>query len=235
MRAFWILPNRDQGDVVLANDGRRTVPLKEILPPETRPDGFSHGVPTELLERCGVERREQILFAQRFPRWSGDEQLAAVFAPAGVDASGRVVHIGLLFLLAADERPDFDVPVTGLSADDRPHASALIRRMSALESRDPWVASVRELLELPGPSGPATNVELTRSVTPFEALYELHGGGLVKARRQLSPGYALVLSTFIAVLGACLFAFVERCEDVPKHGERILETSWSGAVTWHFS
>lgn len=67
MRAYWILPNRDQKDEVPASDGETIRPLREILDPKLRPEGFSHGVPTELLEKCGPQAFAQILFAQRFP------------------------------------------------------------------------------------------------------------------------------------------------------------------------
>jgi hypothetical protein len=98
MRSWWILPNRGQKDDILASDGERILPLRQILDPKLRPDGFSHGVPTELLEKCGPKAFEQILFAQRFPGWNGDKQLFSVSTPAGIDSSGRVVHLGLLFI-----------------------------------------------------------------------------------------------------------------------------------------
>jgi hypothetical protein len=61
-----MLPNRKQGDEVPASDGHRAFPLREFLDPALRPLGFSPGVPSELLERCGPEG-SPILFAQRFP------------------------------------------------------------------------------------------------------------------------------------------------------------------------
>jgi hypothetical protein len=71
MRAYWILPNRDQKDDILASDGKTILPLRQILDPKLRPEGFSHGVPTELLEKCGPKAFTEILFAQRFPAWLG--------------------------------------------------------------------------------------------------------------------------------------------------------------------
>ena len=50
MPAYWILPNRDQKDEIPASDGETILPLRQILDPKLRPAGFSHGVPTELLE-----------------------------------------------------------------------------------------------------------------------------------------------------------------------------------------
>ena len=187
MRAYWILPNRDQGDVVLASDGERTVPLRQILDPELRPDGFSHGIPTEVLETCGPAGLDEVLFAQCFPAGSDGTRLASVFTPAGVDSSGRVVHLGLLYFLGPGERPDFALPYARLPPDDRAHASALISRMTDRGRGDPWAASVHELFGLPRLPGPATNVELTRSVTPFHALYALGRGGLTKISRSIAP------------------------------------------------
>src|ERR1019366_677604 len=71
VRAYWILPNRDQGDETLASDGKTILPLRQILDPTLRPEGFSHGVPTELLEKCGPKASGNILFAQRFTGWNG--------------------------------------------------------------------------------------------------------------------------------------------------------------------
>ena len=95
MQAYWILPNREQGDEILANDGKHAVPLRQILDPKFRPQGFSHGVPTELLEKCGPKGYSEVLFAQRFLGWNGDKRIFSVLSTAGVDSSGRVVHIGL--------------------------------------------------------------------------------------------------------------------------------------------
>jgi hypothetical protein len=179
MRAYWILPNRDQGDEILASDGDAIVPLRRILEPKLRPEGLSHGVPTELLEKCGKEQYSEILFAQRFPGWNGDKELFSLSTTAGVDTSGRVVHIGQLFVLGRGERPAFDLPCTGLPEEDAACARALIRRMTSATG-DPWVTSVRELLELPPTFGPATNVALDRSVVEFHSLYVLGPGGLKK-------------------------------------------------------
>ena len=50
---------------------RRSCRSRQVLDPKLRPDGFSHGVPTELLEKCGPQAFADILFAQRFPDWKG--------------------------------------------------------------------------------------------------------------------------------------------------------------------
>jgi hypothetical protein len=71
MRVYWILPNRDQEDDILASDGGKTIPLREILDPKLRPDGFAPGVPAELLEKVGRKALAEILFAQRSPPGRG--------------------------------------------------------------------------------------------------------------------------------------------------------------------
>jgi len=86
--------------------------------PEAAPDGFAHGVPTELLEKCGPKAQEEILFAQRFPGWNGDKTIFCLSSLAGIDSSGRAVHLGLLFILEPGERPQFDLPSSGLSKED---------------------------------------------------------------------------------------------------------------------
>jgi hypothetical protein len=169
MRTYWILPNRDQKDDILASDGEETIPFRQILDPKLRPEGFSHGVPAELLEKCGPKAFAEILFAQRFPNWNGDGQLFSVSTPAGLDSSGRVVHLGLLFMLEPHERPRFELPYTGLSEEDQASASVLIRRMTSPGSGDSWAQSVCDLSELPFGSRPATNVALDRSVVRFSS------------------------------------------------------------------
>ena len=131
MRAYWILPNRGQKDDLLASDGEKIIPFRQILDPKLRPKGFSHGVPAELLEKSGPQAFAEILFAQRFPAWDGDRQLFSVSTPAGLDSSGRVVHLGLLFLLEPYERPQFELPYASLSKEDRPYAKGLIHRIAA--------------------------------------------------------------------------------------------------------
>jgi len=197
MRAYWILPNRDQGDEILASDGRTLLPLRQVLDPKLRPEGFSNGVPTELLERCGPRGHGDILFAQRFPGWNGGRELFSVSSTAGLDSSGRVVHIGLLFVLEADERPRFELSCSGLSAEDQACANALMRRLNAAASKDVWVRSVQDLLELPAESGPATNVALDRSVAPLHAPYVLGAGGRLRKvsnrMKWLKAGFILLL------------------------------------------
>jgi len=183
MKAWWILPNRDQRDDILASDGFTVRPLKEVLDPTRRPGGFSHGVPNELIQRCGLEAVSKILFAQKFPCWEGNKQLFFISTPAGIDSSGRVVHLGVLFILDAQERPRFDMPYVGLSSEDQAYARTLIHRMTSPAQDDFWVRSVRELAELPATSGPATNIALQRSVVPFLSLYDIGPGGLTRKSR----------------------------------------------------
>jgi hypothetical protein len=204
MRAYWILPNRDQRDDVLASDGVKVMPLRQVLDPKLRPAGFSHGVPTELLE--GQRPLADVLFAQRFPDYDGGKQLFVVSAPAGVDASGRVVHLGLLFILEPRERPRFDLPYTGLSAGDQPYAQALLHRLASPEPGDAWAQSVWDLAALVSSAGPATNVELQRSSVRFHSLYAVGPAGLarkVTARARLHRSAMLVL-VLVAIAGIWL-------------------------------
>jgi hypothetical protein len=228
MRVYWILPNRDQEDDILASDGEKTIPLREILDPKLRPDGFAPGVPAELLEKVGRKALAEILFAQRFPAWEGDQQLFSVSTPAGLDSSGRVVHLSLLFLLEPYERPEFELPYASLSKEDRPYAKALILRITAPKGDDLWAQSVRDLSELRHLGRPATNVALDRSVVPFDSLYVAGPRGLVKkaASRRKSRRTVIVFLILFAVVGAWLS--VRACEQSSRPAVH------AGAVTWHF-
>jgi hypothetical protein len=230
MRAYWILPNRDQRDDILASDGETILPLRQILDPKLRPEGFSHGVPTELLEKCGPKDFAEILFAQRFPDWDGDKQLFSVSTTAGLDSSGRVVHLGLLFILEPRERPRFELPYAGLSEEDQAYASALIRRMTSSDRGDSWAQSVHDLSELKSGSRPATNVALDRSVVRFYSLYVVGpGGGLTKkALHWRNPRMtAIILLILCAVVGVWLS--VRACEQSSRSAVQ------TGVVTWRFN
>jgi hypothetical protein len=229
MRTYWILPNRDQKDDILANDGEKTIPFRQILDPKRRPEGFSHGVPAELLEKCGRKAFAEILFAQRFPAWNGDKQLFSVSTTAGLDSSGRVVHLGLLFLLEPNERPKFELRYAGLCKEDRPYAQDLLHRLASHGGGDPWAQSVRDLSELRTGRRPATNVALNRSVVPFDSLYVAGPGGLIKktACRSLSRRTAIVFLILFAVVGVWLS--VRACEQSSRRGVH------AGVVTWHFN
>jgi len=229
MQAYWILPNRDQKDDLLASDGERIIPLRQVLEPRRRPEGFSHGVPTELLEKCGPKLLPRILFAQRFPEWNAGKQLFAVSTPAGVDSSGRLVHLGMLFILDAHESPSFDLSYAALPQEEQPHARALLQRVTSPQRDDSWAQSVRELIELAARRGPATNVELQRSVVPFYSLYAVGPGGLTKKRttwRKLLPGSTIILLV-LAALGICLG--YRGCQ----HSTRPLVCD--GGAIWRFS
>jgi hypothetical protein len=229
MRAYWILPNRDQSDAILASDGETVRPLRQILDPKLRPEGFSHGVPTELLEKCGPKGLAEILFAQRFSGWNQDKQLFSVSTPAGLDASGRVVHLGLLFILEPHERPRFDLPYAGLSKEDQAYARVLIHRMTASRRGDAWAQSVRDLIDLTSDSRPATNVALDRSVTRFYSPYVVGpGGSIKKAVNWRKPGTSVsILLILFAVVGVCLS--IRACEQFSRRAVQ------NGAVTWHFN
>jgi hypothetical protein len=207
MRAYWILPNRDQNDDTLASDGETIVPLKQILDPKLRPDGFSHGIPTELLEKWGQKAFAEILFAQRFSGWKGDRQLFTVSSTAGLDSSGRVVHLGLLFILEPHEHPGFELPYAGLSKEDQAYASALIHRMTSLRRGDSWAQSVRDLSELPPGRRPATNVALDRSVIRFDSLYVVGRRGLTRktaGRIRAWPRVVIILLIVFVVVSLLL-------------------------------
>jgi hypothetical protein len=228
MRAYWILPNRDQSDAILASDGESILPLRQILDPKLRPEGFSHGVPTELLEKCGPKAQTEILFAQRFPRWNGDKKIFSISSVAGLDSSGRVVHLGLLFILEPDERPKFELPHEGLSKEDRVYASALIQRMTSSRRNDIWAQSVRDLIELRSDRQPATNVALDRSVVRFHSLYAVgRGGSIKKLHWRKSHTTAIALLILFTVVGVCLS--VRACEQSSRPAVHM------GVVTWHFS
>ena len=239
MRAYWILPNRDQKDEISASDGETILPLRQILDPTLLPEGFSHGVPTEILEKCGPKELSEILFAQRFPNWCGNQQLFCVSTPAGLDSSGRVVHLGLLFILEPDERPRFDLPYSSLSKEDKPYASALIRRMPSAGRGDTWAQSVRELSELPHARRPATNVALDRSVARFDSLYVIGPGGLTKKaahRRRWHITAAIVLLCLLVAAGVSLCMQVKRSPVALRHGEEPSRPAvQTGVVTWRFN
>jgi len=226
MQAYWILPNRDQKDDILASDGETTVPLRQILDPKLRPEGFSHGVPTELLEKCAPKAFAEILFAQRFPHWNGDKQLFSVSTPAGLDSSGRVVHLGLLFILEPRERPRFELPYASLSEEDQTYASALIHRMTSSGRGDSWAQSVRDLSELRSDNRPATNVALDRSVVRFRSLYVVGPGGLTKkSPNWRKPRTTAIISLILfAVVGAWLS--VRACEPSSRQAARTGEAAW---------
>lgn len=208
MQAYWILPNREQRDDVQASDGKTILPLKEVLDPKTRPPGFSHGVPAELLEECEPDQTGEILFAQKFPEWDGGKQLFSVSTPAGADASGRVVYLGLLFILEAAENPKFDVPYAGLPHAEQSYARALLERLASPRLDDLWACSVHELIEVPSRKGAATNIALQRSVIPFYSLYAADNctlmGRLASRSRSRVPALALVI--LLAVVGGWVWA-----------------------------
>ena len=205
MRAYWILPNREQRDDVLACDGKTNVPLKEVLDPRTRPTGFSHGVPAEVLRDCEPERIGEILFAQRFPEWGGGKQLFSVSTPAGSDASGRVVSLGLLLILEAGESARFDIGYAGLPHSEQGYARALLERIAAPRHDDLWARSVRELIGVPASKGAATNVELRRSPVPFYSLYATDRRGM-PATRKKSRVPVLTATIVLAVASRWLWA-----------------------------
>lgn len=228
MQAWWILPNREQADDILASDGVRTLPLREVLDPRLRPEGFSHGVPTELLEKCGAKDGGEILFAQRFP-WQGNGQLFSVSAPAGVDASGRTVHIGLLFFLEPRERPlFFDIPQAGLNAEDRKHARALIGRMTAPERGDRWAQSVRELGAIPA-NRPATNVALERSAVRFKSLYAIGPDGMPRKSGARKKQSAAAIAVLVLLATAGTWLCERSCEPRGRPAEQ------TGVSIWHLS
>jgi hypothetical protein len=207
--------------------------LREFLLPALRPAGFSHGVPAELLEKSGPGE-SRVLFVQRFPAWQGDRTLSSVFIPAGADVSGRVVHLGLIFVLPSGERPRFDMPYSGLSDEDRPYAAALLRRMTTDDGSDVWARSARELLDGPDPPGPATNVELERSVVRFSSRYALGADGLMPrfdwlaGARMAGIGFLVAVVVMAVVLGL-------RAAGCRAGFHSVAEPRSRGGVTWRSS
>jgi hypothetical protein len=225
MPAYWILPNRDQKDELCGSDGEKVLPLRQVLDPALLPPGFSNGVPTELLEKCGPRAFGDILFAQRFPDWDGGKQLFSVSATAGLDATGRVVHLGLLFILAPHERPRFELSYGGLSEEDKTYARALLHRMRMLAPGDHWARSVRELGERSLGNKPAINVTLDRSTVRFYSLYTAGPGGLSTklARWRPSGAMAIFLLFIFAMIGVWLFAQAKHHHLAPQHSEQSLQ------------
>jgi hypothetical protein len=235
MRAYWILPNRDQRDDILASDGETILPLRQILDPKIRPDGFSHGVPTEILEKCDPGKFAEILFAQRFPNWNGDKQIFSVSTPAGLDTSSRVVHLGLLVILEPHERPRFDLPPDTVPKEDRPYARTLIERLTSPKPGDTWAKSVQELSELPAPKRPVTNVALDRAVARFDSLYFLAPGGVIKkaSSRKRSRRTVAISLCLLAIAGGWFYAHVRHCPSATIHGEAIPRSAiQTGVVKW---
>ena len=228
MQVYWILPNRDQRDDLLASDGQKVRPLREILDPKVRPVGFSHGVPAEILERCGPEAFGKILFAQKFPEWSDGKQLFCVSAPAGVDASGRVVHLGLLFILEPHERPRFELSCASLSEEDHFYATALLGRMTSHAPGDSWASSIRELIELPASSGPSTNVALHRPVVRFHSLYEAGPEGVIRKTGSWRLPLTAAIVLILAGLVGGLFS-LRACE------RSLRAEVQTGVILWHFN
>lgn len=226
MRVYWILPNREQRDDLSVSDGEKILPLRRILEPRLRPAGFSHGVPAELLERCAANAAE-VLFAQRFPDWNGGQQLFSVTTPAGVDSAGRVVHLGLLFILEPHERPRYDLSCAGLPEEEQRHARALLRRLASVRRSDPWARSVHELGELASLRTAACNVELKRSAVPFRALYSLSPRGLSKKPTPWGTTRSTVLWLLLLAGGIWL------CERACQHSPWPLLSS--RAATWRSS
>lgn len=225
MPAYWILPNRDQKDELYVSDGENVLPLRQVLDPALRPEGFSSGVPTELLEKCGPRTFANILFAQRFPNWDGGKQLFSVSTTAGLDSTGRVVHLGLLFILAPHERPNFELPYGGLSEEDKTYASALVRRMTMLAPGDRWARSVLELSGLSIGNKPATNVALDRSVVRLHSLYTAGPGGLTTrvARWRPSGTMTIVLLFIFAIISVWLSVQARHHHLAPRHSEQSLQ------------
>jgi len=229
MRAYWILPNREQRDDILASDGKTVAPLRQILDPRARPQGFSHGIPAEILEKCGPQAFEQVLFAQRFPAWDGGKQLFSIFSTAGFDSTGRVVHLGLLFVLEPDEQPRFELTCASLPKADQVYARTLINRMRSTGANDAWARSVRELSELPPSRGPATNVLLERSSARFYSLYSAGPGGLAPKPAIWRKPLA------VSIVSLILFAVLGMWLSVRGCGRSSLPTAQIGVVIWHFN
>ena len=148
---------------------------------------------------------------------------------AGLDSSGRVVHLGLLFLFEPNERPEFELRYASLCKEDWPYAKDLLHQLASPGGSDHWAQSVRDLSELRSGRRPATNIALDRSVVPFDSLYVASPGGLVKktASRRKPRGTAIVFLILFAVVGVWLS--VRACEQSSRPAVH------AGEVTWHFN
>ena len=126
------------------------------------------------------------------------------------------MHLGLLFLLEPNERPEFELPYASLSKEDRPYAEDLLHRMAPPGGGDPWAQSVRDLSELRSFRRPATNVALDRSVVPFDSLYVAGPGGLIKKtkNRRRARTIAILFMILFALMGVWLS--VRACEQSPR-------------------
>jgi len=211
MRAWWILPNRDQRDEILASDGKTILPLRQIIDPKLRPEGFSHGVPTELLEKCGPKVFKEILFCATVSRLEWRQADLFRIDNCGIDSSDEWFTSGSCSFSNRMNARDSSCPYAGLPEEDRPYARALVHRLTSSGPGDVWAQMLRDLGELPSGSGPATNVALDRSVVRFNSLYVVGPGGSIRkaALRRLQMT-AIVLLILFAVIGGWIS--VHACE-----------------------
>jgi hypothetical protein len=94
---------------------------------------------------------------------------------------------------------------------------------------DSWAQSVRDLIELPSDSRPATNVALDRSVVRFYSPYVVGPGGSIKksVNWRKPRTTATILLILFGVVGVCLS--VRACEQSPRSAVH------TGVVTWRFN
>ncbi len=190
------------------------------------PRGFPMACRRKFWRSADQRLSKRFCLRNGFREWNGGKQLFSVSTPAGVDATGRVVHLGLLFILDPHERPRFELSYRSLAEEDQTYASALLHRMAS--PRDSWAQSVRELSELPSGSRPSTNVALHRSVVTVP--FSLRGGpgGLTrKATSWQSLATTVILLILFAVVGAWLSA--RACERASRADVQ------TGVILWRFN
>ncbi len=171
------------------------------------------------------------------PNWNGNKQLFSVSATAGRDSSGRVVHLGLPFILEPLERPRFELTYAGLSEEDKAYASALLHRMTSSGRGDSWAQSVCVLIGVPSDSRPATNVALDHSVVRFRSLYVVGPGGLTKkaVNRSKWRTTAIILLTLFTVVVVWVFVHAKNWPFSLRHQQFSRPTVQIGVVTWRFN
>ena len=181
MRAYWILPNRDQSDDILASDGETIGAAATDSRPEAAPGGVFARRTDGAAGEMRTSLRARFCLRNGSPTGMETSSCFRVSTPAGVDSSGRVVHLGLLFILEPHERPRFDLPYAGLPEEDQAYAqrsdsSNDVIRSAAISGRRAYAT----LANCPPAARPATNVALERSVVRFHSLYIAGPGGLIR-------------------------------------------------------
>jgi len=140
MRAYWILPNRAQKDDLFVSDGEKIVPFRRFSIPSSALRDFRTAYRAEMLEN-GARTHSRRFCCATVPAWNGDKQLFSVSTPAGLDSSGRVVHLGLLFLLEPTNVRSSNCPMP-VCLKKTGHMRRVCLHRMAHEGGDPWAHKV---------------------------------------------------------------------------------------------